>query len=300
MDDRSQDRDATEPTTTTDSGLIDLRALAACAPAQDLAAREEARDAVIHTMSTWHALAPVAPSPIPEPRAARSVTGVLAAATVLSLSMVAFAALPRIVDRDARVTGEATGERSHVVAPRPEVSEPVEVTEPIAEPSVSIEEPSITPVLERPTAPSPTPRPRVAVVPRATRTIQPTAPERAPSTELSDAAIDPALASLIDQALTGGTRAATAPALPATPSQREVSTTLRALERSVAMCREGDGEMVSTRIVIDGATGRVTRVDVSGLAAPGAEATCITRALQTAQFSPFSREQFVVSYPFRV
>jgi N-acetylglutamate synthase/N-acetylornithine aminotransferase len=116
-----------------------------------------------------------------------------------------------------------------------------------------------------------------------------------------DTSIDPTLDELLEAALSG-TRSAptTTAALPAMPPQREVAAALRALERDVAMCRDGEGGTISTRVTVEGATGRVTDVDVAGDAVRGAVAACGARAVETARFPRFANERFVVAFPYRI
>ena len=97
-----------------------------------------------------------------------------------------------------------------------------------------------------------------------------------------------------------GERAAPSPsaALPLVPTQASVRTTLRALERRVDACAQDSAGIAVARFEIEGSSGRVRQVSVSGVEA--AEAACIERVVADARFEPFSQSELSVSFPYRV
>lgn len=115
----------------------------------------------------------------------------------------------------------------------------------------------------------------------------------------SDAPLDRSIDSLLDAAV-GATAADPRPtetvSLPPTPTRRQVSTTLRALEGEVGQCGEG---AVTVRLTVDGDTGRVSRASVSG-ADSGAVAGCVQDVVESARFPRFEQDQFVVVFPYRL
>ncbi len=88
--------------------------------------------------------------------------------------------------------------------------------------------------------------------------------------------------------------------LPETPTRRQVLTTLRSLEGEVRQCVEGEDGVVSTRIVVEGATGRVASVHVTGALAGTVAGSCAARVVRTARFPRFARERFEIAFPYSV
>jgi hypothetical protein len=113
--------------------------------------------------------------------------------------------------------------------------------------------------------------------------------------------VDPSIDDLLDRAL-GGSPAqpvvTPTESLPETPTRHQVLTTLRSLEGEVRMCAEGADGVVSTRLVVDGDTGRVTSATVSGDFAGTAIGSCAARVVRTARFPRFSRERFEIAFPY--
>ena len=64
------------------------------------------------------------------------------------------------------------------------------------------------------------------------------------------------------------------------------------------MCREGEGAIAATRIVIDGATGRVQSVRVTGVDAEAS--ACVADLVETASFPRFAQDTFTVTFPYRL
>lgn len=142
-----------------------------------------------------------------------------------------------------------------------------------------------------------TPR-RAATTPAAPA---PSTPARSWATGSGSSAepLDRSIDSLLDAAV-GTTPADPRPtptvSLPATPTRRQVSTTLRALEGEVAQCGEG---AVTVRLTVDGDTGRVDRATVAG-ANSSAVAGCVQDVVESARFPRFEQDQFVVVFPYRL
>jgi hypothetical protein len=88
--------------------------------------------------------------------------------------------------------------------------------------------------------------------------------------------------------------------LPETPTRRQVLTTLRALEGEVRACGVGESGTVETRVVVAGATGRVSSARVSGDFAGTPVAGCVAEVVETARFPRFGRERFEIAFPYRL
>ena len=144
------------------------------------------------------------------------------------------------------------------------------------------------------------PAPRVTA-PASTSTSTPTTVARSWATG-SGATADPldrSIDSLLDAAV-GSTSADPRPtrtvSLPSTPTRRQVSTTLRALEGEVRQC--GDGA-VTVRLTVAGDSGRVNRASVQG-AEDATVARCVSDVVESARFPRFAQDQFVVVFPYRL
>ncbi|UJR81539.1 hypothetical protein [Sandaracinus amylolyticus] len=282
----SRERDVPEDEVPTSSELCALLAPAACG--------DDARDSLIDIVTTRHALVPPETLPLPEAERAPRRWALAGASmlAVLTLSMIAFAAVPRLLAPRAERERTVETQASTTPRPRPRPPEPVVAAPVEAEPAAPVET-----MPER--APAVRVRPHVAVVPDAART-RPSASSTSPvrvTTDVPQGALDPSVASAVDAALSGGVGGAARESLPLLPAQRDVSATLRALERRVATCREGEGGMATAHLVIDGATGRVSRVDVRG---EGANAACVATIVESATFPRFAREELPVVYPYRL
>lgn len=89
--------------------------------------------------------------------------------------------------------------------------------------------------------------------------------------------------------------------LPETPSREEVQAELRTHANHIAHCGLGGGEVVQVMITFEGATGSVTRIEY-----PEDEdltrsvRVCIESNLVNAAVSPFLRETFTITYPFKL
>jgi hypothetical protein len=88
-------------------------------------------------------------------------------------------------------------------------------------------------------------------------------------------------------------------AAPAQPTRAQVRQSMAAVREQVRQCA---GEQQGTARVRATArpSGRVSSALVQGQFAGTAEGSCIARAVREARLPPFSREQFVVEYPFQL
>ncbi len=90
------------------------------------------------------------------------------------------------------------------------------------------------------------------------------------------------------------------PILPASPTRAQVSSSLRAVAAAVGFCGTGERSTVRVNLSINGPTGRVRWVRVSG-AKSARESSCIQRAVSSAVFPLFADPSFVVAnYPYIV
>ncbi len=249
----------------------------------------------------------------PRVRAERRVppSMVVMLALFLSGAAVAFAA-DRVMDSAAAPVATAAV-TNPAPAASPPVADPLPITEavPVTDSVVPATETSTDAVAEvTPTrrAPARRPRPAAGATPAETTPTTPTAPS-APAqrwdTGGQDApqAMERSIDDLLDSAL-GGAPAqpvmTPTESLPETPTRSQVLTTLRSLEGEIRMCTEGADGVVDTRLVVDGATGRVTSVSVRGDFAGTAAGTCAARVVRTAHFPRFARERFEISFPYSV
>ncbi|MBX3273624.1 MAG: hypothetical protein KF729_25395 [Sandaracinaceae bacterium] len=142
------------------------------------------------------------------------------------------------------------------------------------------------------------PAPRAARVPPPARSTDGASARVGASREVADPGLGGELDRLLDAALADRRAPVVAgPSLPLVPSQRDVSSVLRALEARIARCGDGEGT-ATARLVIDGATGRPRSVTVGGVPAPVAE--CVREAVETAAFPVFTQPTLTVAFPYRV
>ena len=278
-----------------DSGVIDLRALFEEQRAN--AATGERRPLVVD--------APPLVSP-PRERPASKRTGFVAWAAsvaVFALSAIVFAAVPRTGSPE--VLAEVTAPEKTVestaggMTPVRQAATPV----PLVDEAAADAEPEADDAAE---AESETRAARTSTTRRRTARV-PDSVDPAPATPAHDweagsadgnSALDASIQELLDRAIGGASPAAgvSEEALPATPTRRQVSTTLRALEGEVRRCVE-DG-VVPVRLVTHGPTGRVTQVTVRGELAGTAAARCVASAVESARFPRFERERFIIDFPY--
>lgn len=279
--------DSLAPTidTTTHSGLVDMRALAAAhaAPARTSTAT---MDVVLG------AFAPVAPlgSPlavrIDPPRRDRTLALVLAfgVGAVLAAAALVHASVSTATSPAAPVV--TTPVKSPIVVPVavPVPSEPA-VTEPaVTEPTPVTEPAVVAPRARRPRATSSS---SASTAPDAA----PAVPSGSPSRSLDDL-----LAGATAPSTT--TPAAPEPSLRRSPTRDEVRAAMAALTPAITACAAGEHGLASTAITFDGATGRARSALVNGDFAGTAAGSCMARALRGASLEPFAQETFTVQFPF--
>jgi hypothetical protein len=88
------------------------------------------------------------------------------------------------------------------------------------------------------------------------------------------------------------------PGLPATPSRDDVRTKFESIRGAVRACVAGGAGTARAATVIEGATGRVTSVEVTG-DFTGPAATCLENAIRGLNFGPFANETQTVTFPYR-
>lgn len=271
------------PPPSEDSGIIDLRALL-----------EEQRAA--EAAGETRPLVAIAP-PLVAERQAKSrpstpLMAWMASVAIFALSAIVFAAAtPRFASAPEALPTIAKHELSsgdHVPLPKPAQPVMVAALEPEPEPEAA---PAVTP---------PTPRVRARRPVPAPESARP-APEPSHSwssgSSDGETALDGSIDELLDRALGSGVAAdPMRETLPETPTRRQVSTTLRALEGEVRECAESG--IARVRLVVDGATGRVSSATVSGEHAGSPVASCIAQKVRSAHFPRFERERFVITYPY--
>lgn len=95
----------------------------------------------------------------------------------------------------------------------------------------------------------------------------------------------------------GATRAAESP-LPQRPARGHVSSSFRGVSRAIQACGNGDDGVVSARATVDGASGRVRSVSLSGVS--GEAERCMERALMSVRLDPFQQDQLEITFPYRL
>ncbi|MBW2460207.1 MAG: zinc-ribbon domain-containing protein [Deltaproteobacteria bacterium] len=90
--------------------------------------------------------------------------------------------------------------------------------------------------------------------------------------------------------------------LPATPSRDSVRAALRSVREAAARCgaRNGRHGVANTTITVRGSTGRVASSRVTGQFAGTATGSCVARAVRGAHFPHFQQTTFQVSVPYRI
>ncbi|MFK8002151.1 MAG: hypothetical protein AB8H86_21330 [Polyangiales bacterium] len=158
------------------------------------------------------------------------------------------------------------------------------------------------PAIDAPVAPV-----AAAVSPVATSSsrARSTAPRRIPAPapaapSVTDRSIDALL-----NAATGGQvtprEGATRPAestLPQRPARAHVSSSFRGMSRAIQACGDGEDGVVSARATVDGASGRVRSVSLSGVS--GEAERCMERALMSVRLDPFQQDQLEITFPYRL
>lgn len=89
-----------------------------------------------------------------------------------------------------------------------------------------------------------------------------------------------------------------APDLPDTPSRKQVFDALKAVQPAVKACGRGEHGTATAAITVNGGSGRVTNVSVSGPFRGTPQEPCIERAVKRAKFPRFKRSSFRVSFPY--
>lgn len=89
--------------------------------------------------------------------------------------------------------------------------------------------------------------------------------------------------------------------LPETPSREEVQAELREHAAHISNCGLGGGEGVPVMITFEGASGSVSRIEYpEGEELARSVRICIESNLVNAAISPFLRESFTITYPFKL
>jgi hypothetical protein len=88
------------------------------------------------------------------------------------------------------------------------------------------------------------------------------------------------------------------PGLPATPDRNVVRSKFESVRAPIRACVAGGAGTAVAATVIEGATGRVTSVEVSG-DFTGPDATCIANAIRSLNFGPFANATLTVNYNYR-
>lgn len=87
------------------------------------------------------------------------------------------------------------------------------------------------------------------------------------------------------------------PALPDLPTRADIVRVLGALRPRVEACGTGQGGSARVIATVVGSTGRVTQVSSSGVADPNVQ-RCVARAVRTAVFPRFQRQNLDVDYTY--
>ncbi|MBK8168819.1 MAG: hypothetical protein IPK60_00570 [Sandaracinaceae bacterium] len=83
-----------------------------------------------------------------------------------------------------------------------------------------------------------------------------------------------------------------------TPEQSEVRAALESVRSAVTACAAGQHGQANIRVTFNGASGRVSTVNVEGVFAGTPQGSCMARAVRAARVSRFSDPTLVVLYPY--
>ncbi|MBN1653676.1 MAG: DUF4339 domain-containing protein [Deltaproteobacteria bacterium] len=85
---------------------------------------------------------------------------------------------------------------------------------------------------------------------------------------------------------------------PEQPTRQDTLAALRKVTPAVKACRGGGGGVATAAITVEGSSGKVTQVTISGVDAEIHE--CMIKAISRASFPRFSKERFDIKFPFRL
>lgn len=288
----------TKNNNTPDSGLLELSKIRA-----SIAEASGADKAHDPSLLTEHVPALRADKP---QRSRLSALGVaVAASMVLGVTSAAYALHHQVTQHMFRATVVATTQQPGAQKPR-------------LEPAVSRVAPQPMEVRTPPQAPEPQDLELPAPVSSASTSTARSSRVRAPagrassvrrsssspsdSSDSTSRSIDALL-----HAATGGQvtprEGATRPApsrLPERPERAHVSTSFRSISSVVRACSEGAEGVVSARASVDGATGRVRSVSLSGGELSPSAAQCVERALLGVRLDPFQQNRLEITFPYRL
>lgn len=139
--------------------------------------------------------------------------------------------------------------------------------------------------------------------PRARSTVTRRAvPARTPTNTSgsTDRSIDALLNAATDGQVTpreGATRPAES-TLPQRPARAHVSSSFRGATSAIQACGDGAEGVVSARATVDGSSGRVRSVSLSGVS--GEVERCMERALMGVRLEPFAQDRLEITFPYRL
>lgn len=86
--------------------------------------------------------------------------------------------------------------------------------------------------------------------------------------------------------------------LPDLPSKEDIKAGMEALKPQVLQCGQGQKGVISVKVVIEGATGRVSTATVEGDFTGTPVGSCVARVVRTGKFPKFKRPNLTVIYRF--
>lgn len=221
----------------------------------------------------------------------------MAASALFGLSSVAYALHHQVTQHRSSVAVVATKTVERPESPTAFVA-PQRIEVPALAESVeeTLMAPEITPAAPVVAAASPT---------SSTSRVRPrsTAPRRGlamPAETSGERSIDALLNAATGGQVTpreGSTRPAES-TLPQRPARGHVSSSFRSISRAIQACGDGADGVVSARATVDGASGRVRSVSLSGVS--GDAERCMQRALMGVRLEPFQQDRLEITFPYRL
>jgi predicted Zn finger-like uncharacterized protein len=302
------------------SGLIDIRALATATGVNDQGRNASEKDALLSLGSAQAGAFGALGSPMLTPGRSEeegSKKGlVLAIVGGFALLAVAGIAAAVILKPEPPATAVVAPVLPPAAAPSPQPSVPPTQAAPAEPPSEG--ERALQQAQQAAPAPTPAPTPSESAHKptvagkrpneRAERTEaapvkEPVAPkaEERPKAKGGSSSIDDLLNDALVTPKGGRTGAAAAEStanLPDKPSRDDVLTAMNGVKGAVSQCAQGQTGVAFANIAVSGKTGRVSNVEVTGIA--GEVGSCVARAVRKATFPKFKADNFQVKFPFRL
>lgn len=272
-----------------DSGLIDIRAMAAATCVAKEGLHEEDRDLLISMGTTTgafgaHFSSIAAPAIGGQETYGRKVLFAIVGGSIfLGLFMIAVAIIVKPSPQPVAVAVSA-------VSTAPAKGNPAAIRPQTAEPAL----PSLPPAVALSEGEKAA---RTAAQAEKTAVRETEKNTRRSISSISGTAKEKSTASIAAAKNAEASAAATGFGLPEKPSKDQVMSALRSVQPEISLCGQGQGGVAMAHIVI-GSSGRVRSVQVTQVSGP--IASCVARAVRGVRFPQCSAPEFSVSIPFKL